>query len=609
MNENDSMKMMGLNFAKKIIPSPTENKPSSDDVMIRFGLDNLYPNFLLNLYHSCPIHHAIIDTKAQYIIGDGLRLKSGADFTLIPNISESLSEFLDKIVKDFLIHNSFAIETQYNELTYSKETLAYNHVPAHSVRMNKSKTNFWVSDDWSLKSKAVTLPRWSKYNADSKSKIFWNDGYIPSVNRVYMQPDYSACIESIVTDISIRGFNRNNIEGNFSAAKLITYYLGDNVSDTIRKEIVREWEKQFTGEGKKLMFSFSSPGQEKVKIENIDSNTWDKAYEVTKTSVQDDIYGGHSIAASLLGKETPGKLGNTQELETLYEIFKANYVQNKRNQLESALSLLFGVEVEFIDKPLFRGRIPDATKEKVYTINELRAIDNLPPLADGDKLLTPAPVQQPQVPVAQSQHFHKEFRLTADDFEKVKDMGTPKLNFEFICMGGEEEMSKMEIKLDTESDIADYVLNNDIKGLTINQLKVLIRKSLGIEITTKELNKTLSSLNDAGVIKYTLNDGIIDIKPPVEPKVPSNRSVQVLYSYEVKPGLGAPLIPTSRDFCIKLVENDRYYSRTEIQTMTEIFGYDIFKFTGGYYYNPDTQETTKSCRHFWQSTIVTPKNN
>ena len=609
MNEQE---FMSLNLAKMPIPKPTEKRTKDDTVMVPFGIGNTYPNFLLYLYHNCPIHASIINTKAAYIIGDGLRLKSGGEFNIQPNVSETLSEFLNKIVTDFLIHNSFAIETQYNELTFDKETLSFNHIPTHSVRTNNSKSKFWFSENYEIQNGEFTWDRWSKYNSDAKSKLYYSDGYISSVNRNYSLPDYIACIESIMTDISISGFNRNNIEGNFSASKLVTYYLGANSDPNEREKIRRNWEKYFTGEGRKIMFNFANPGQDQVKIENIDSNTWDKAYESVSAKIEQRIFRGHSISESLLGESTPGKLGNSQELEAVYQLFKNNYVQNKRNHITSALSTLFGVEVEFKDRPITVGKIPDNLLQLVLTINEIRAIENRPPISDGDRLLAPAPTQAPQQPqalITQTQHFHKEFRLTSDDFEKVKDMGTPKLNFEFICMGGEEEMNKIEIKFDTESDIADYVLNNDIKGLTINQLKVLIRKDLGLEITTKELNRTLSSLNDAGVIKSTINDGIIDIKPPIEPKVPPSRSVQVLYSYEVKPGLGAPVIPTSRDFCIKLVENDRYYSRTEIQTMTEIFGYDIFKFTGGYYYNPDTQETTKSCRHFWQSTIVTPKNN
>lgn len=599
-----------IELAKTIIPQPYETKPIDNSIMVKYGVDNLYPNFLLNLYSKCPIHHAIIDTKASYIIGDGLKRKDGQDFDIKLNDIDTTSEFLDKIVKDFLLFNSFAVETQYNELTYEDVTLAYYHVPAHNIRTNKEKTIFWFSEDWSLKRTfQYSYERWRKNNPDSSSKLFWYDGYIPSTNRTYVEPDYNACIESIVTDMSIRLFNRNNITSNFSPSKLITYYLGEGVPKSIQDEIKYKLDKYFSGSGEKYMLVFANPGQEKIRIDNIDANTWDRAYEVTKSAVKDDIYEGHSINAALLGRETAGKLGNTQELELSYEIFKSNYIQSKRSQIESALSLLFGVEVEFVDRPLFKSRISETTKEKVYTINELRALDNLPPLPDGDKLLTtsPAPTSQPQTSPQQFSNNRIEKRLTIDDFEKVKDIGTRKEELEFICLGDEEQLSKVEIQLDKESDISKYVLENDIKELTINQLKVLIRKDLGIEITSDNLRSLLTKLGNSGIIKYSEVDGKVKILPPVEPKMPQSRAITIMYEYDVKPGLGDKLIDTSRDFCVKLIENDRYYTRQDIQTMSSIFGYDVFTYTGGYYYNPETQITTPSCRHLWRPVIVSSK--
>lgn len=594
-----------IQLAKQIIPQPTETKPLNNDVMVKYGLDNLYPNFLLNLYSKCPIHHAIIDTKASYILGGGLKRKDGSDLNIKVNDLDSISSFVEKIVKDFLLFNSFAVETQYNQLTYDKEVLSYNHVPAHTVRTNKEKTKFWYSEDWNLKRTAQwTYDGWKKNNPDPTSKLFWYDGYIPSINRIYVEPDYNACIESIVTDMSIRLFNRNNITSNFSPAKLITYYLGENVPTNIQDDIKWKLDKYFSGSGEKFMLVFANPGQEKIKIENIDANTWDRAYEVTKASVKDDIYEGHSINAGLLGRETAGKLGNSQELELSYEIFKANYVQSKRLQLQEALSLLFGFEVEFVDRPLFKTRVPDSTKEKVYTINELRAMENLPPLPDGDKLLSIQSNNSTNTQVQNQQLSKVEKRLSIEDFEKVKDMGTPKNNLQFLCYGDEEQLSKMEIRLDREKDIADYVLSNDIKDLTMNQLKILIRKDLGIDLTVDILRNTLAKLGDAGVLNFTEEDGKVKIIPPVEPKIPNSRAISIMYEYDVKPGLGKPLIDTSRDFCVKLIENDRYYTREEIQKMSAIFGYDIYKFSGGYYYNPETNITTPSCRHHFVPVIV-----
>jgi hypothetical protein len=73
-----------------------------------------------------------------------------------------------------------------------------------------------------------------------------------------------------------------------------------------------------------------------------------------------------------------------------------------------------------------------------------------------------------------------------------------------------------------------------------------------------------------------------------------------MYKYEKRPDVpGNTLISTSRGFCVRVINNNKLYTRSDIQTMSSIFGYDVFQFAGGFYHNPETDETTPYCRHFW----------
>jgi hypothetical protein len=307
------------------------------------------------------------------------------------------------------------------------------------------------------------------------------------------------------------------------------------VPKSIQDEIKYKLDKYFSGAGEKYMLVFANPDQTKLKIENIDSNSWDRAYEVTREATKQDIYEGHQINAALIGREVAGRLGNTQELELAYEIFKANYVHNKRSQIQSALSVLFGVEVEFSDRALFRTRLADTTKEKVYTINELRAIENLPAIQDGDRLIV---TQAPQLPQPQFQQTTKlssqEYReLTIEDFRSIEHLGYEKSGWIKICDGNEEMLESM---------------------------KPLMKEELGTVVT-------------------------------------------VLYDYVVRAN-AAPLKTESRPFCKEMEASGKYWSRQEIQQMTKQFGYDVYKFGGHWYRNPDTGIITESCRHQWKPIVV-----
>ena len=38
---------------------------------VNYGSDNLYPEFLKDLYNTSPTHNAIVKTKAQMVVGEG----------------------------------------------------------------------------------------------------------------------------------------------------------------------------------------------------------------------------------------------------------------------------------------------------------------------------------------------------------------------------------------------------------------------------------------------------------------------------------------------------------------------------------------------------------
>jgi len=78
---------------------------------------------------------------------------------------------------------------------------------------------------------------------------------------------------------------------------------------------------------------------------------------------------------------------------------------------------------------------------------------------------------------------------------------------------------------------------------------------------------------------------------------------EILYSYEERENL-PPLIGEHRDFCQELINLDRLYTRSEIDQISEIENRDVWKTRGGCYHNPNTDNTTRYCRHIWVQNVV-----
>jgi hypothetical protein len=612
-----------INFEKNNIPVAYESKETTDTKYVNYGYDNLYPNFLLSLYNDSPIHASIINSKATYIIGDGLKYADGKDLDVKMNAADNIKEFVDKVIKDYLIFNSFAVEVVFNVFG---EAIEYHHVPMHKIRANKTKTKFWHNEDWCLSRKMITYDRVTKTNQDSKSKIFFFDGYFPSIHNVYSQPEYNGSIKSIVTDISIRSFNLNNIKNHFSVSNIITFFQGANVPDETKRKVIADLKASYTGEeGKKIIVDFqSNQGGKSAEVTSLTANDWAAAYVELRKDVQSDIFIGHGVTSPMLmGVKTEGQLGGATELETSYEIFKNTYIRVKRDELESALNQLFLFsktitgKVTFIDKPLFNSTLSEKMKENVMTINEIRKDAGLPALPDGDRLISKTPTTSPdqvnpaQVAPVQQEDVKKNSdpeskKLTEADYELIKDLGASFDEFDIL---GKYDTAHFEFSV--SDDVAQYVLGNDIKHLTIGELNALIKKDTGVKVSSNRLREILDQLHQSGIIKVTYDDGgKVHIDPPNKATVPNTDAVSVMYQYEKRPEMsGGDLLPTSRSFCVKLIENKRLYTRAEIQQMSGIFGYDVYRFCGGFYFNPETQETTPQCRHRWVAYSVKKRAN
>lgn len=613
-----------VKFARHFTPLPVEiHQNKTSDKIVLYGANNLYPNFLLNLYENSPMHNGIINDKLCYILGDGIVEKAtGNKYNPMVNSNDNLEELINKIVMDYIIFNAFSIEVMYNALG---DAVEFVHVPVSEARTNRSLEMFQICDDWFGNSRNVlNYDRWKKGKNDSgKSTLFYYKKYNPSIQKTYPKPEYHAAIKSLETDLAIRDFHLNNITNGFSVSSLITFY-GASLPPEQKSDFQKKIESAYSGtQGAKFIIDFQKQDGKAAEINNISSNDWDKAYEIVRKCVNEDILAAHTMPAILYGQSQEGKMGGSGvEYETAYEKFKILYVKGKRNEIESGLNKLFASAgypiLEFKDKStLFTNRISDTTKEKVLTIDELRAIDGLEPLPNGAGAKLIAETVKPAEPARFSIEPTKKeenvyYSLTADDFEKVKDLGFTKSEYDLIekseAIESFSQLTTIINQFDDNDAVNDYLLKTDLQGKTVAEIRTEIKKELAINVTVAELGDKLAKLLSSGVIDIKITDGKIS-QTPVEQKPdkakPSTpkRQVEVLYSYEgVKDD-------RNRAFCAKILDTDRFYSREEIQTMTSIFGYDIFKFRGGWYHNPSTNKDTPFCRHHWHANKVIKKGD
>jgi hypothetical protein len=238
------------------------------------------------------------------------------------------------------------------------------------------------------------------------------------------------------------------------------------------------------------------------------------------------------------------------------------------------------------------------------TPNEIRALIGLTPKQEGEAI----PEATAQAFSQQDDDFavsvFADFGDSRSDYNVIKSRRVQfDDNFEPIP---HQEFADIDIIItNVQSGILDLLQKNPLTTVDDMETALKVDKQVIIgSLSTLENNSLINvkPFNDNGseVISREITDEGKKQKSARKPIA----DIQIRYSYEVTPGLGAPIISTTRRFCENLITLDKIYSRAEIQAISQRLGYSVWQRRGGFYTNPRTQVTTPYCRHRWVEQVV-----
>lgn len=603
-------------FARHITPLPIEPKENNDEKHVKWGEDNLYPNFLIDIADKSALHGSILNSKSNYVYGDGVVDKKSGEFLadLMINEDDTLQELVQKCINDVMYFNSFAVEVTFNFLN---EPHMFYHVPLHHVRMNKSKTKFFVNKDWKLTPRTfLSYPKYQpKNNDNTEPKIFYFNSYNVSVNNVYASQDYK-CVEDAVTDMLISTLFKNNVANGFSLTKVVKTFKGQGNQES-QDKTSKKFRNIFSGiEGENMLIEFNTANEKGLEIDTIEADDYaSKLIEVIKKTER-NILTAHSATSSILfGVEKEGSLGNATELENAYQLFKDNFVKNKRNEIVSAFNKLFQASdsipvINIKDKEkLFKTELSSVTKEKIMTINELRVENGLEAIEGGDRFIAVNTVVNT---IKEETQFSKKkddeldsYSATLEDFEKVKYIGSDKNNFITIGKSQFQKSGKYEFA-SAWASIEEYLLENQIVGLTIDAVASKISEELEYTVSKDDVRNAIDLLKNAGLINTKENIGTKTIS--TTPKEIDGTKIEVYYDYVKRDEAeGNTILPTTRHFCKSIIDSNKYFSAVDIQALSSVLGYSVMEFGGGYWRDKNTGVVNKHCRHEFRPVKVYKK--
>jgi hypothetical protein len=650
-----------MRFAEARQPEYRERKGSG---YIEFGELNDYPDYLLDLFNKSAKHNAIVKGKVNYITGNGWKSDNPDDaaaqrFIDQPNAYESLAELTRKISLDIEIFGGAYLDIVWSVVGGSIASMS--HIDYTKVRTSTDNTSFWYkSDGWrDRRGKIDTIPAFNPKQPEGRQILYIKE-YRPGLDA-YALPGYLGALNYIESDIEVSKHVLGNAQTGFNASKLITLPNGTPPVEE-QRNLDRRFRDTFGGsDGKKFMISFVDNAGQKPIIEDLGASDLTKEdFGRVDTIIQQNIFAGHQITTpTLFGIQEPGQLGTRSQMRDAYEIFKNTYVNDKQQYLEGVFTRLLSYsgsssELEIIPVEPIALELSEAAITSVAPrewILEKAGID------ESKYITTPTPTET-GIPAAQSSEtvndnlrsmsgrqwqqmtrIVREFskgKITREQASMMLRSGYGLSDEEVNTMIGAEEQFDEYLSLDdtiaafreygehrenfdivqsSPLKFADITEADDVKILEILQRQPLtppadIAKAIRRPLTDVEAR--IKKMVDMEVLATGRGGGLRPTRPVSEiVDEPSRTRFEIRYSYEWKSEVPTTQRNTeehpSRPFCVKLMDLDRYWTRREIETLSQRLGYSVFDRGGGWWGQGAGKPASPSCRHEWRSNVVIRK--
>ena len=311
---------------------------------VNYGDDNLFPQYLIDLFHSSSTHNALTTTIATMVFGEGF------DATTLDGRLAfdqwNLNDELRKACVDFQIQGGFALEVNWS---LDRTTIAnVSHLPFENIRSgfvneDEKVDYYYYSKDWSSKKEEVD--EICTFNPEKKldhpTQILYVKPFSPG-SFYYPKPCYTGSIDYIELDKEIGKYHINNIKNGMSPSFSIHFKNGIPPQEE-RNRIRMDIERQMSGASNagKFIVTYSDDPERKPDFEPFQLSDAHNQYQFLSEEVTAKIMVGHRVTnPQMFGVAVPGKLGGGGELAESAELFEQNVVRPNRRIVEETVQTL-----------------------------------------------------------------------------------------------------------------------------------------------------------------------------------------------------------------------------------------------------------------------------
>jgi len=307
---------------------------------VDYGEDNLFPQYLINLFYSSPVHSALVTSIASLIFGQGVHANGRAKLQFL---KWGIEDDLQKLCVDLKLQGGFVLEVHYDA---DKKPKNLYHVPFEKVRSGIADAfgdvhQYYYCNDWedTRKNKPIPVEAWNPRSITGEKQYLYVKPFAVG-SSYYPKPDYMGAINWIEIDKRIAIFHNNNIMNGMTPSLAIAFKNGIPDPQQRMKDKL-EVQKSLAGEHNagKILLLYSDSGVDAPEVTIVGGDNNDEKYQFLSTEATDKIMIGHRVTSpALFGVKTAGQLGTTEELKTASMIFERDVIEPYRRVVIQALN-------------------------------------------------------------------------------------------------------------------------------------------------------------------------------------------------------------------------------------------------------------------------------
>jgi DNA-binding Lrp family transcriptional regulator len=491
---------------------------------IKYGKDNLYPQELVRLFNEHPEHRAIVNRKARYIWGKGIKAVNEIDQikveTFIDNFNrkETLNQAGKKVSLNTELFNGVYVEVITNLQGQPIEMYFLNSA---NCRISECETKLYFSKNWNKNTQAKDIKCINKFENNGTAGTFFIDFkyYTASASKlesVYPIAQYQSIVNDINTDVDISTFNKNYVSSGFSVGKIVNFFNG-MLTDEMVHSIERAFKGTYTGEnGESLMITHSDRDDKAPEVVDVTVSDLSEKFAFTSKRAMKKIFAGHEMAPELFNlKFDESFLSGSPDLLILQELFVKGYIEPRQTDLLEFLSYLSflktGEYLEMMFEPISLIGA-DLSNDADLTQDERRKLKGYDPL-----VAVPLDVNGQPLPIVAAITNDNLTGLSAADnadmYRIVRDYSKGKINehlavTRLTAYGIDESQAKkilgIEVKMSSQKD--KFLMHLEQNGIVEDPSTYTVIKRERVKSSNEALKYERQIMKFADALLITIQE-------------------------------------------------------------------------------------------------------